>query len=49
MTEAKRAEMQQKKKPILLRELENELKHLDELNPADFKSLDDPYFTDPTL
>ena len=47
--EAKRAELQQKKKPILLRELENELRHLDELNAGDFKGGEDPYFTDQTL
>jgi hypothetical protein len=38
-----------RKKPILLRELENELKHLDELDDEDFAMNNDPYVNDSTL
>lgn len=45
----KKAELQEKKKPILLRELQNELRHLDEIDDNDFKDNQDPYINDNTL
>lgn len=42
-------EMQEKKKPILLKELENELRHLDEMEEAEFLPNQDPTTSDLTL